>query len=212
MELVVFVGLPASGKSTESEKYRAKGYRIVSSDAIRSEIMRGVSLADIPKAEQDRINGQVFDTVYAKTEEALCRGESVAVDATHLIRRFRVEFLEHFQKYPCIKKCVLFLTPFETCLTRNRRRTGAALVPEDVMRWMLGHFECPTYAEGWDVILPLAANTPYTGTNAETAPFTPGTAEYINGKIYLSLTEKCCGRTLSPEDFRNVLQQLDLTI
>ena len=211
MELVVFVGIPASGKSTESEKYRAKGYRIVSSDEIRSTIMQGASLADVSKAEQNRINGLVFDTVYTKTEEALKHGQSVVVDATHLIRRFRVEFLQYFQNYPCIKKCVLFLTPFETCLQRNRRRTGPALVPEDVMHRMLAGFECPAYAEGWDVIVPVTSEETYP-LNAKKNRAVCDTADSPCAAMYRKLTEKCSGRTLSPEDFREILRQLDLTI
>lgn len=200
MELIVFVGIPASGKSTESEKYRAKGYQIVSSDAIRSKIIGRKSLANFSAKEQSKINRTVFETVYAKTEEALSRGESVVVDATHLIRRFRVEFLKHFETYPCTKKCVLFLTPFEICLMRNRKRTGAAFVPEDVMLHMLFGFECPDYAEGWDEIVPVTPDAPYEPDSEK--------EDFDRGTVYRKLTEKCCGRKFSPEEFRAVLEQL----
>jgi len=160
MELVVFVGIPASGKSTESEKYRAAGYTVLSSDAIRFEIMNGVSLAEVSAEEQERVNKTVFDTVYAKTGEALQNGESVVVDATHIKRSYRMDFLRAFESFPCLKKCVVFVTPFETCLERNRKRSGFALVPEEVLLWMLSTFECPYYHEGWDEIIPVAADVP----------------------------------------------------
>ena len=201
MELIVFVGIPASGKSTESEKYRANGYQIVSSDAIRSAVISGRSLAEFSAKEQSQINRTVFETVYAKTEEALKHGRSVVVDATHLIRRFRVEFLKHFETYPCTQKCVLFLTPFETCLLRNRKRTGAAFVPEDVMLQMLDSFECPIYSEGWDEIVPVTPDAPYTPDSEE--------EDFDRGTVYRKLTEKCCGCKFSPEEFRAVLRQID---
>ena len=64
MELIVFVGIPASGKSTKSVEYRNAGYCVVSSDEIRSGFMDGKSLADFSAEEQERINAAVFDTVY----------------------------------------------------------------------------------------------------------------------------------------------------
>ena len=194
MELVVLVGIPASGKSTESMKYRAKGYRVVSSDEIRNEIMQGVSLADVSDEEKNRINKIVFETVYAKTEEALQSGESVVVDATHLGRIYRVDFLEYFKEFRCAKKCLLFVTPFETCLERNRKRNGPALVPDDVMFWMLGSFECPELSEGWDEIVPVISDAQYKHPFTELRNFEFGTPEYEHCRMYLELTQRYCQR------------------
>ncbi len=210
MELVVFVGIPASGKSTESMKYRAAGYTVLSSDEIRCKIMNGVSLAEVSAEEQNRINTEVFDTVYAKTEEALRRGESVVVDATHIKRSYRMDFLRHFEKFQCVKKCVLFVTPFEICLERNRKRTGFALVPENILFWMLGTFECPYYHEGWDEIIPVASDVPYKRPFAELENFEYGTPEYDSCRAYINLIEKCCRHTLSKEEADRVLYETNL--
>ena len=207
MELIVFVGIPASGKSTESVKYRNAGCRVLSSDEIRSGFMDGRSLADFSAEEQDKINAAVFSTVYNKTEEALTAGESVVVDATHLNRGHRMEFLNYFGRFDCPKKCVLFITPFEVCLQRNRRRTGAAFVPEDVMYRMLGWFDCPDYSEGWDEIIPVVSDAPFTLPFTETALFEPGTAAFENCSTYLYLVEQCGGQSISPEAFREILQR-----
>lgn len=208
MELVVFVGIPASGKSTESEKYRAKGYRIISSDEIRGGIMKGVSLAEISKEEQDRVNAIVFDTLYEEVENALSLGESVVVDATHLNRKIRTDFLKRYKKFPCVKKCVMFITPFGTCLQRNRKRSGPALVPDDIMKWMLSVYECPWYSEGWDIIEPVISKEVYGPISAEVKDFPPGTAEYRNCKAYLSLTEKCYRPDFTPAEFPDILHQV----
>lgn len=210
MELVVFVGIPASGKSTESRRYRDAGYTVLSSDAIRYEVMHGVSLAEVPAKEQNRVNKIVFDTVYEKTEEALKNGESVVVDATHIKRSYRMDFLRRFARFPCRKKCVLFVTPFDTCLERNRGRTGFALVPEPVLYRMLSTFECPYYWEGWDEILPVASGVPHTypTTVPENVPY--GTPEYDSCRAYMHLVEKLCGSTLSKEETDRILYETNL--
>ncbi len=210
MELIVFVGIPASGKSTESEKYRAAGYTVLSSDAIRYEIMNGVSLTEVSAEEQDRVNKIVFETVYAKTGEALQNGESVVVDATHIKRSYRMDFLRAFEKFPCLKKCVVFVTPFETCLERNRKRTGFALVPDEVLFWMLSTFECPYYHEGWDEILPVAADVPVQYPFSELERFGRGTSEYDSCRAYIHLVEKLCHQTLTREETDRVLYEANL--
>lgn len=161
MELVMFVGIPASGKSTQSAAYREQGYLILSSDEIREGLMEGTDLESLSEKEKSRIHSQVFEMIRKKTGEALRRGQSVVVDATNLSRKRRLSFLDQFKRFSCVKKCVLFITPVEICLERNRRRTGNARVPEEGMQRMLHNFECPNYWEGWDEIIPVIDTTAY---------------------------------------------------
>lgn len=161
MELVMFVGIPASGKSTESAKYREKGYLVLSSDEIRAALTGGRPVEEFPDSEMRRIHSQVFETIRKRTANALRQGQSVLVDATNLSRKRRISFLEQFRSFSCPKKCVLFIAPPELCMARNRKRTGAALVPESGMYKMLCNFECPNYWEGWDEIVPVADVLPY---------------------------------------------------
>lgn len=155
MELIMFVGIPASGKSTKSTQYRNLGYEVLSSDDIRSELLQGVELETLSPKQRTRLHGNTFETVRRRASAALKRGQSVVVDATNLSRKRRISFLECFQRFPCVKKCLLFLTPVDVCMERNRKRTGNALVPDDAMYRMLCNFECPNYWEGWDEILPV---------------------------------------------------------
>lgn len=161
MELIMFVGIPASGKSTRSAAYREQGYLVLSSDEIRESLLEGMPLEGLPEKEKTRLNSQVFEIIRRKTAEALKRGQSVVVDATNLSRKRRMSFLGQFERFPCVKKCILFITPAEICLERNRRRTGNARVSEEGMQRMLCNFECPNYWEGWDEIIPVMDSTPY---------------------------------------------------
>lgn len=162
MELIMFVGIPASGKSTKSTLYRKLGYEVLSSDDIRNELLQGVGLEALSLSQRTRLHGNTFETVRRRALAALKRGQSVVVDATNLSRKRRISFLECFRRFPCTKKCLLFLTPVDVCMERNRKRTGNARVPDEAMYRMLCNFECPNYWEGWDEILPVAYEAQYT--------------------------------------------------
>ena len=51
---------------------------------------------------------------------------------------------------PCYKKCVVFITPFETCVEFNSGRDRK--VPVDVIKRMYMNWCPPDYAEGFDEI------------------------------------------------------------
>ena len=67
MELVMFVGIPASGKSTYTERYRQLGYQILSSDEIQDGMMRDAALEALSEKDKNRMNSQAFETVRRKT-------------------------------------------------------------------------------------------------------------------------------------------------
>lgn len=264
MELVMFVGIPASGKSTMSAAYREQGYLVLSSDEIRDTLLEGTGLGGIPEQERAHIHRQVFETIRKRTGEAMKQGQSVVVDATNLGRKRRMSFLKQFRQFDCTKKCVLFITSAEICMERNRKRTGNARVPESDMQRMLCNFECPNYWEGWDEIIPVTDAVPYQFPVGEIRGFDQdnphhsltleehmaaaarfcaeqGYGEMLErvaachdiGKLYtkqfrnsrgeptedahylghdnygayLYLTEMCCGKTLTEEDFRKVLYE-----
>lgn len=162
MELIMLVGIPASGKSTKSSLYQKLGYEVISSDDIRNELLKGVRLEALSPDQRARLHGKTFETVRGRASAALKRGQSVVIDATNLSRKRRISFLECFHRIPCTKKCLLFLTPVDVCMERNRKRIWNARVPDEAMYRMLCNFECPNYWEGWDEILPVAYEAQYT--------------------------------------------------
>ena len=60
MELIMFVGIPASGKSTKSALYRELGYEVLSSDDIRNELLQGAGLEDLSSGQRSRLHGETF--------------------------------------------------------------------------------------------------------------------------------------------------------
>ncbi len=168
-EFVMTVGVPGSGKSTVSATYARRGYRVLSSDRIRAELKENLP-PDAPR-DHDSLTAPVFEVIRREVTLSLQAGSSAIVDATNLSRKRRMSTLAQIGRIPCRKVCVLMITPRECCLTRNAARAGEACVPDWVMRKMFSTFECPSYAEGWDVILPVVTSEAYRFPFEETEHF-----------------------------------------
>lgn len=180
-EVVMFVGIPASGKSTTSRKYSEKGYVILSSDDIRAVIVSEHPELVHEDGHNDQLHSLVFEHVRKEVIRLLKKGISVVVDATNLRRKKRIAFIRNLGRVVCHKKCVLFITPREVCLERNSRREGVARVPDAAMKRMFSSFECPGYYEGWDEIETVISEIPYRFPFEETYDF-------AQDNIYHSLT------------------------
>ncbi len=155
IELILFCGLPASGKSTYSKLYKEKGYVVLSSDEIRLEIQSKLDGGEMVMPSNTNLNSMVFDQIKSYTANALKNGKSVVVDATNLGRRRRRIFLRQLYRTPCKKICVLFLTSINECKRRNALRQGYAVVPDDIMQKMCTNIELPYYFDGFDEIIPI---------------------------------------------------------
>ena len=155
MELIMFVGIPASGKSTAARIYADKGYLILSSDEIRRDITQSMSLDHVSEQERRQLNRRVFEIQHQRCCEALARGQSVVLDATNLSRKRRMNLLQQLRRFDCTRKCLLFITPIEVCRERNQARSGLERVPERDLHRLITSFECPIPAEGWDGIEPV---------------------------------------------------------
>ena len=162
-ELLMLVGIPASGKSSFSREREREGYTVLSSDRIRETYLSAEGKVDMPEDENRLfdLNRRVFREITERAIALLREGRSVVIDATNLNRRRRMNLLREIGVARCVKKCVLFITPREVCLERNSGRSGIARVPDADMRKMIATFECPVLAEGWDAITPVIYGKEY---------------------------------------------------
>jgi predicted kinase len=131
IKVEMLVGMPASGKSTYAKQVVAKdpnNWVRVNNDDLRAMMNGSVWSADYEKMVTDARNYLIRD--------ALKRGKNVIIDNLNLNRR-------HFDDVCKIAKSVnadiqvfekAFYIEFDEAVARNAARTGAARVPDEVMK------------------------------------------------------------------------------
>lgn len=141
-EVVMMVGIPASGKSTFARKLAEGGYHWHSSDNLRVEL----NLKD----GDPKDNAKLFKELHRRIKEDLRNGISCVFDATNLSRKRRAGFVDELGNIPCKKTCCLMLADIDECKRRNSERKVP--VPEYKYAQMLANFDPPYCNEGWDEI------------------------------------------------------------
>lgn len=137
-ELVIFVGMPASGKSTLARKeFGEKGYILINRDTL--------------KTVQRCVRAMVV---------AIQHGNSTAIDNTNPSQEARAKFIHAAREYApdIIIRCIWMQTPEATCHELNQRReeeTNGAIkrVPRIAYNIFKGKFEEPVIDEGFTTIL-----------------------------------------------------------
>lgn len=130
MELVILIGLQASGKSTFARAHYAE-YVYVSKDAMRNVRQKGL--------RQQAMIRHAFE-----------EGENVIVDNTNPSAAVRAELIALGRVYGATITGYYFSSRLDECLARNRLREGWARVPDGALFIFRRQLERPTYAEGFD--------------------------------------------------------------
>jgi predicted kinase len=133
-ELVLFIGLQASGKSSFYRTRFAASHVLVSKDCFPNN--------SNPARRQRML-----------IEEALAAGRSVVVDNTNPTVQERAELIALARSFGASVVGCYFESRLSDCLERNRQRAGKARVP-DVALYATHKLLCrPTLAEGLDRLL-----------------------------------------------------------
>ena len=125
--LVIAVGPSGSGKSTFLARFPPAA--VISSDAVRHEIHGDAS--------DHRDEPRVWSTVYDRVHARLGRGLTTVLDSTAARGQARKEAIEAARLHGAPTLLVVFDTPLEVCLRRNRARRDplrSVPVPEEVVR------------------------------------------------------------------------------
>lgn len=130
MELVIMIGLQASGKSTFAHSYFEANYQYVSKDVLRNN--------SNPTHRQRQL-----------IEGTLQQGLSVVVDNTNPTIEVRKEIIELGRLYDAEIIGYYFEVQLKQCLERNRAREGKARVPDVAIFATLKKLTRPSYAEGF---------------------------------------------------------------
>ncbi|WP_165226744.1 ATP-binding protein [Aquisphaera insulae] len=133
MEVMVFVGIQGSGKSTFYRDRFAGTHVHVSMDNFRN--------ARRPRLKQMTL-----------IEESLLQGLSVVVDNTDPTVEDRAPIIAMAKAHGATVTAYHFDSPLADCLERNGRRTGRANVPKVAILATIGRLKPPTRDEGFDRI------------------------------------------------------------
>lgn len=143
MELILFIGLQAAGKSTFYRAYFApsSAYAYVSKDRLRNN----------PKPERRQ---------RALLTEALAAGRSAVVDNTNPSEADRAPLIALGKEHGAIVSGYFFAPAVGASLERNRQREGKARVPDVAIFATRKRLVPPTYAEGFDHLYTVSIPEP----------------------------------------------------
>jgi len=127
--LVIFVGLPAAGKSTYYFKHFAATHLHVSKDLLK------------PGTRQEPL-----------IEKALAAGKPVVVDNTNPSAAIRAPLIALGRRHGARIIGLFFDTDVKVALVRNRQREGKARVPDVALFVTKKKLVPPSYDEGFDEI------------------------------------------------------------
>ena len=133
LELIIFVGLQAAGKSTYYHAHLAATHVHVSKDLMKNARSRD--------ATQQRM-----------IDEALAAGRSVVVDNTNPTPDVRAPLIAQGRRHGARVVAYFFETTVKDAVVRNRRREGKARVPDVAIFVSAKKLKPPTLEEGFDEV------------------------------------------------------------
>ncbi len=131
MDLVIFIGLQASGKSTFFRERFAATHAHVSKDLFRNN--------KNPNRRQTQL-----------IEATLEQGSSVVVDKTNPTVEDRLTLIELGREFGARIIGYYFESEVRRCIRRNRRRLGKERVPDVAIFATAKKLVAPSYSEGFD--------------------------------------------------------------
>jgi hypothetical protein len=88
--LLITCGLPGTWKTETSEEIsRMKGYRILRTDLIRLEVLRGEDVFDEKVASNMSKRELVYDETFRRAEDLVQKGKGAIIDATFVTQELR---------------------------------------------------------------------------------------------------------------------------
>ena len=131
MELVLLIGLPASGKSTFYQTQFSQTHRLISKDLLKNNRRR------------DKRQRQLLDDAFES-------GQSVVLDNTHPSVAARAASIQ-WAKERNIKTIAYYLgQSVDECMRRNALRDKKTQVPDVGFFSILRDLKRPSYKEGFD--------------------------------------------------------------
>ena len=145
--LIMFCGVPGSGKSTEARRMAGSlAARNLTVEHISRDELRFSMISD--ESEYFSKEEEVFSKFVEKMNNSLNKNDCTIIDATHISKASRAKILRRVENPDNVRLLVLYLTtPLDICMRRNDLRSGREQVPHEVIEKMAKQFEDPTEKE-----------------------------------------------------------------
>ena len=88
-------------------------------------------------------------------------GKTFVFNATNTVKDTRAKWIRLFRDYDYQVIIHYVEKPFEVILKQNKQRTGAAVIPEGVIREKLAHLDVPTKLECHELVLDVPSEEEY---------------------------------------------------
>lgn len=121
-EAILFIGLPASGKTTLINKLYRSGYNIVSADEIKT------TLAGYDPANPHIVHEESVRLAEQKMYELADKGENICMDSGGVNNSYSLRIIKNLKDRGYFVKLIYVNTPLSVCLERNGSRDR--FVPE----------------------------------------------------------------------------------
>ena len=135
MDIIILIGLQASGKSTFYRTHFADTHEHISKDLLS-------------RSKNQNKNQKQAERI----EKAFQEQRSVVVDNTYVTVQDRLLLIDIGRRYDATIIGYYFQPDVLSSRTRNLQRTGKAQVPEKAIFIAAQKFEPPSYAEGFDTL------------------------------------------------------------
>lgn len=145
--LIMFCGIPGSGKSTEARRMAGSfAARNLTVEHISRDELRFSMISD--EGEYFSKEKEVFSKFVEKMNNSLNKNDCTIIDATHISEASRAKILRRVENPANVRLLVLYLTtPIDVCKQQNDLRTGRERVPQEAIERMAEQFETPTEKE-----------------------------------------------------------------
>ncbi len=122
--VLIACGLPATYKTETTEVIaEIKGYKIVRTDLIRLEVLRGEDIFDEKVASDMKKRELVYDETFRHADELAGKGEGIILDATFITRKLRRRAAEIAARHDRVFVIQQTQCPEEVSLRRISERT-----------------------------------------------------------------------------------------
>jgi len=150
-EIILLIGLPASGKSTYISKMKGK-YDIVSNDLYVEKIAKKMKITYTEAF--DKINrDDTLGNTRKEFDKAISKGRSVIIDNTNMNKKERSYFVNNAPKD--YKRIAIIFKVNDSELKKRLEKRGketGKIIPDEVIKKMKSKYEPPTKEEGFDEI------------------------------------------------------------